>query len=96
MKVIGLIRSGLYIAEISQEEIEKVMGKYYATPRFSELKIGSVIDLDDGYNYRSDIQSVCRSMTESMKSFEKAQDTLLRFSNMIAEISPVGRLTKDE
>lgn len=92
MKVIGTISSGRFLAEITQEEVEKVFDKHYATPRFADLKVGSEINLADGYIFRSDIRSACKSMEDAMKQFHRAQATLLRFSEMVTHLDTPERV----
>lgn len=85
MKIIGEGR-GVYICEISAEEVRKVLGKAYADrPVFG---IGDTVNLAAGYDFRSDIRDVCNDMTRAMQGFAKAQQTLQRFAMMVAALPP--------
>ena len=47
------------------------------------MKVGDVIELSAGHNFRGDIKRACDDMTQAFKAFEKAQSTLLRFASMV-------------
>lgn len=82
MKIIGIAGNN-YIAEIHHEELEKVVDKYYG--KLPKLTTGIETDLlSVGYNFRGDIQSACRQMTDAVKQFEKAQKTLMSFALMVS------------
>ena len=83
MKVLAVVDREKFIVEISQTEVEKVMDKYYAKPPFPDLKVGDMLDLSLGYNFRSDIRSVCNEMRDAMKKFDSARNTLLQFATMV-------------
>ena len=80
MRIIGMQDSTTYLAIVEKVEIEKVFDKYFG--KFGEVKVGDVIELSDGYNFREEIKRACNDMTQAFKAFEKAQSTLLRFAGM--------------
>ena len=83
MKIIGEANRDHYVAIVSKDEIEKVLDKFYG--KMPAIKVGDTIDLAQGYNFRSEIQRVCSSMQDSMKSFDRARATLQQFAMMVAE-----------
>lgn len=52
MRVLGNIKSDIYICEVSHKEIEKFLNQYYN--KMSYLKTGDEIDLGKGYNFKQD------------------------------------------
>ena len=84
MKIIGIQDSKTYLAIVEKVEIEKVFDKYYG--KFGDVKVGDVIELSAGYNFRDDIKRACNDMTQAFKAFEKAQSTLLRFASMVQSL----------
>ena len=83
MKIIGEANRDHYVAIISTDEIEKAFDMFYG--KMPAIKVGDTIDLAQGYNFRSEIQRVCSSMQDSMKSFDRARATLQQFAMMVAE-----------
>lgn len=82
MKVIGLKNRDNYIVEVSHTELEKVFDKYYNNlPR---LSVGDVINLEDGYDFRSDIKDACGKMVEAVKGFDERRNSLLKFATLVA------------
>ncbi len=81
MKIIGTKDRDTFIAEVSKMELEKVFDKYY--DKLGEIMVGKEFLLCNGYDFRSDIQAVCAEMTSTMKRFERARDTLQRFTAMV-------------
>ena len=73
----------MYIALVNHTELEKAAGLYYGNMK--AMAVGDEIDLGQGYNYSAEIKRACDTMTEAMKAFEKAKDTLMRFAVMVAE-----------
>ena len=69
MKIIGIQDSTTYLAIVEKVEIEKVFDKYYG--KFGDVKVGDVIELSAGYNFRDDIKRACNDMTQAFKAFEK-------------------------
>lgn len=83
MKIIGESNNGHYVAIVSKDEIEKAFDKFYG--KMPAIKVGDIINLAHGYNFRNDIQRVCNSMQESMRHFSAAQHTLQQFAMMVAD-----------
>lgn len=83
MKIIGEANSGHYVAIVSKDEIEKAFDKFYG--KMPAIKVGDTINIAQGYDFRSEIQRVCGSMQDSMKSFDRARATLQQFAMMVAE-----------
>ncbi len=63
MKIMGIIEPGRkYLAEVSQDELEKFMNKYYRNmPR---LEVGDTLDLSKGYDFLQETQNVCRGVKD--------------------------------
>ncbi len=85
MKVLGLAGGKTYLVEVSHNELEKVFDKYYG--KLPELKVGSVVDLGEGYEFRSDIKRACDQMADAMKAFDSKRLTMLRFAEMIGGLA---------
>lgn len=97
MKVIGQIDNETVICQISKYEIAHIFNLYSA----SELKenkidisIGKEINLAQGYKFKNEISSLCRSMKESIREFKNAYDTLMMFSELV--INNIPEEKKDE
>ena len=86
MKVIGTISDQHYLAQVTHTELEKLSGNYYG--KLKELRVGDEMDLGMGYNFTTDIQAVCKKMTDAMEAFEKARVTLNSFALMLASLPP--------
>lgn len=88
MKIIGKNseNGGDYIAIVTHVELEKLSDKYYGNSSLGKLQVGSEMNLGAGHDFRSQIQSACKAMEDSMKSFERARDTLLKFSVMVGQL----------
>ena len=91
MKILATAARDTFIAEISRTEIEKVFNKYYGKLD-TKLEPGTVVNLAAGHNFRDEIQSACREMSDAMKQFERARETMMSFavmvSNLPAELRP--------
>lgn len=85
MEVIGKTGNGSYVAVVTHSELQKCFSKYYGNDKLAELKVGDSIDIGAGFNFHYQIEKVCKDMQESMKSFEQAKNTLLKFSLMVSE-----------
>jgi hypothetical protein len=85
VKILGLAGDKV-IAEVDRYELQKVFDKYYNEKGFPELKVGLVMNLGEGYNFREDIRRACGQMNEAVKAFGAAQTTLMRFANMVSEL----------
>ena len=83
MKIIGEANSGHYVAIVSKDEIEKVFDKFYG--KMPAIQVGDTINIAQGYDFRGEIQRVCSSMQESMRSFDRARATLQQFAMMVAD-----------
>lgn len=86
MKVIGLAEesswNNIYICLVSHDELAKCADQVYPN-KLPRLKVGDTFDIGAGYNFRSDISSACDRMKNSMEAFKSAQDTMLKFANMV-------------
>lgn len=82
MKVIGMIDSSTYLCEVSHSELEKSVDLYYGN--LDKLRVGSTLNLGDGYDFRADIKNACSTMANAEASFVNAQKTLYRFAMLIA------------
>lgn len=86
MKVLGIVSHKKYLVEVDHTELEKLSDKYYGNMK--ALEVGDVMDLGAGYNFTSDIKKACREMTDAMKAFESAQETMRSFALMVADLPP--------
>ena len=84
MKVIGM-QGDDYIAVVKHSELERMSNKYGYRESVDKLKIGSEMDLGQGYDFRADIKQACASMQSAMEKFEQARATMHRFAIMVAE-----------
>lgn len=85
MKILATAAHDTFIAEVSRTEIEKVLDKYYGKLD-TKLEPGTVVNLAAGYNFRAEIQSACRHMSDAMKQFESARATLMSFAVMVSNL----------
>ena len=85
MKILGEGEGGNYICEISHTEFEKVFNKYYGDLR--KLSVGDEFNLGNGYDFRRDIQDVCKQMTDTIDSFRQVQDSLFAFAKVVGNIT---------
>lgn len=84
MKIIGKVNDETYLAEVSHKEIEKVLDKFYG--KLQKIGVGEIINLSDGYDFRTDIKAACSEMAKATKQFEKSQAALLKFALMVGDI----------
>lgn len=82
MKVIGLSDSD-YICVVNHTELEKLTDKYFG--KLEKLKVGSELDLGEGYNFASRIEQTCKKMVDAVGEFNACQGTLTRFARMVSE-----------
>ena len=87
MKIIGKIEKGNYIAEISSDEILKVLENAYEYKggKYQDLPVGTEIDLSIGYKFLYDIKDLCRTFTESNNSFERSKNTVIKFTELLLD-----------
>lgn len=93
MKILGVTSTSqyrpTYIAEISLDEINKVMnnahGKFY-----ENLNAGDLVNLHIGYDFKNDIEAVCESMMAANKAFSKSHQTLQAFAEMVIKNKDVS------
>lgn len=88
MKILAEVCNGHFIAEVSQDEVEKMFHRWYSDPRFPKLVVGTEIDLGEAYEFKNDIKSACSAMLDASKRFGDAQETMLKFAEMVAERNP--------
>lgn len=87
MIVIGLASDtnwdDTYICTVTHSELAKCMDQVYPN-KLPKLKVGTTLDIGAGYNFRSDISNACDKMQKAMEAFKSAQDTMLKFANMVS------------
>ena len=88
MKVIAKASESTYICEVSHDELEKFMDQYYG--KMQRLQVGDAVNLGQGYDFASRIETACREMTDAMKAFESARKTMTAFALAIAERAEEG------
>ena len=86
MKIIAEQGSGMFIATVSRTEIEKLHDKYYGKGSLPQTSIGSEYDLGAGYDFRSEIKQACKDMVDASARFKRAQDAMIKFATMVAEL----------
>lgn len=86
MKVIAKASESRYLCEVSHDELEKFMGMYYG--KLVKLSVGEEVNLGQGYDFSSRIESACKSMAESMKEFDRARSVMTAYALAIASATP--------
>ena len=86
MKIIAEQGNGMFIATVSRTEIEKLHDRYYGREAIPKTSIGSEYDLGAGYDFRSEIKQACKEMVDASARFKRAQDAMIKFSTMVAEL----------
>lgn len=84
MKVIAKVNDSIYLAEVSHTELEKVTDKYYGNMK--RLEVGATMNLGAGHDFRNEIKSACKQMTDAVKQFERAQKSLFAFAIMAGQL----------
>lgn len=85
MKVIAKAAAEKYLCEVSHQELEKFLGKYYG--KLDRLDVGHEVNLGQGYDYSVRIEGACQQMTVAMTEFERAQQVMTSFAIAIAKSS---------
>lgn len=85
MKVIAKASESKYLCEVSHDELEKFMGKYYGN--MAKLSVGQEIDLGQGHNFSSRIETACRQMADAMKAFDEARKVMTDYALVISKSS---------
>lgn len=93
MKILGLGKKENYdntfIFEISKEELEKLLGTYYARKipgidkQVSALSPGDEIDISLIYAMTKELIDVSDKMMKTIDSFKKAQESLISFAEIV-------------
>jgi hypothetical protein len=83
MKVIAKANDSTYICEVSHTELEKFMDKFYGN--MSKLAVGDELNLGQGYDFSTRIESACKSMVEASKQFGSAQKVMTDYALAIAK-----------
>lgn len=84
MKVIAKVNGDTYLAEVSHTELEKLTDKYYGNMK--RLEVGDTMNLGAGHDFRDQIKSACKQMTDAVTQFERAQKTLFAFAIMAGQL----------
>lgn len=82
MKVIAKASESKYLCEVSHDELEKFMGKYYG--KLEKLNVGQELHLGLGYDFATRIEHACKQMRESMKAFDEAKKVMTSYAVAIA------------
>ena len=82
MKIIGIQVDRTSLAVVTKVELEKSFNLYYG--KMNSLKVGDEMNLGQGYDFSSEIRHACSEMTNAMKSFEAAKNTLMKFAVMVS------------
>lgn len=85
MKVIAKANEGRYICEVSHDELEKFFNQYYG--KLGKLAVGQDVNLGQGYDFSSRIESACKSMTDAMRGFDSARSVMTDYAVAIAQAS---------
>lgn len=82
MNVIAKVNDSRYLCEVSHDELEKFLGKYYGN--MAKLSVGQTINLGQGYDFATRIESACKSMVEASRQFEAAQKVMTEYATAVA------------
>lgn len=82
MKVIAKASESKYLCEVSHDEIEKFMGLYYGKQK--HLNVGQEVNLGQGHDFATRIESACKEMSNAMRAFEAARSVMTSYANAIA------------
>lgn len=82
MKVIAKISESRYLCEVSHDELEKFLDRYYG--KLSKLVVGEEVHLGQGYDFAARIESACKKMAEAMKEFDQARNTMTAYALAIS------------
>lgn len=75
MKIIAVVEAReKYIAEISHDELEKFMNKYYGNMK--GLQVGSELDLGKGYDFLRETREVCSSVKDIVEKSSEYVKTM--------------------
>ncbi|MDR7094131.1 hypothetical protein [Hydrogenophaga laconesensis] len=85
MKVIAKISEGRYMCEVSHEELEKCLDKYYGN--MGKLSVGDSLNLGQGYDFAVRIESACKKMAEAVEGFDHARSTMTAYALAVADRS---------
>ena len=83
MKVIAKVSETKYVCEVTHDELEKFMNLYYG--KMSRLTVGEEVNLGQGYDFSSRIESACKAMADSMRAFDSARGVMTSFAVAIAQ-----------
>lgn len=86
MKVIAKVNDSTYLAEVSHTELEKLTDKYYGNMK--RLEVGSTMNLGAGHDFRDQIRSACKQMTDAVTQFQRAKQSLFAFAIMVGQLPP--------
>lgn len=82
MKVIAKASESRYICEVSHEELEKFLNKYYG--KLQKLSVGEEVNLGQGYDFASRIESACQKMVDASTAFGHAQGVMTDYAVAIS------------
>jgi hypothetical protein len=78
MKVIAKANDSTYICEVSHDELEKFLNQYYG--KLPKLGVGQSVNLGQGYDFASRIETACRQMADAMKAFDDARKVMTAYA----------------
>jgi len=92
MKVIAKISCDRYVCEVSHEELEQFLNKYYGY--LSKLEVGDEVDLGKGYDFRRDCLDALSKTQAFINANKKAIETILNGITFLG--TNVGKREEDE
>lgn len=90
MKIIGEGAGGVYLAEVTKEEIEKYFNLYYNKSPKDMMKIGSVIDLGKGYNHAQEIAYAMDQTQRFIASNRAVVDAIMNGLTVVSRMDPLA------
>jgi len=77
MKILALVDSNKFIAEVNVTEIAKFLNLYYNKPGMPSITAGSEIDLAKGYDFHSDTVCALEKTQEFIKGNKAVIDAII-------------------
>jgi hypothetical protein len=93
VKIIGIASDNKWICEIGQDEVARVFNNYSmylcSDEKLSKARIGDEIKLDTGFVFKEEIRELCSEIKDFQESFEKSQNSLFQFTQLISNCKTI-------
>jgi hypothetical protein len=95
MKVLGLSRldnEEALIIEISNYELERLMGSFYrkkipgSAKSVYELMSGDVVDIGNAIDLTERLQSMLNAYTKAHEEFQRSSETIMNFVQLVSDV----------